>query len=103
MKRYLLITVCLLALTNVSYGQRSFSSLPKLSAQTYKYWKQLPKEITKDYHNYFAFSTYIALSHYNQGKTALSDSIATPYLINDSTLTKMVANLKKKYEKTDKK
>jgi len=38
MKRYLLISVCLLALTNVSYGQRSFSSLSKLSAQTYKYW-----------------------------------------------------------------
>lgn len=69
MKRYLLITVCLLALTNVSYGQRSFSSLSKLSAQTYKYWKQLPKEITKDYRNYFAFSAYI-VSHYNQGKTA---------------------------------
>lgn len=102
MKRYLLITVCLLALTNVSYGQRSFSSLSKLSAQTYKYWKQLPKEITKDYRNYFAFSAYI-VSHYNQGKTALSDSIATPYLINDSTLTKMAANLKKKYKKTDKK
>ena len=106
MKRYLLLSVCLIALANISYGQRSLSSLSKLSTLTYKYWKQLPEAITKDYRSYFAFSTYVAynqLSHYNQGKIALSDSIATPYLINDSTLTKMVANLKKKYEKTDKK
>ena len=107
MKRYLLLSVCLLALANISYGQRSLSSLSKLSTLTYKYWKQLPEAITKDYRSYFAFSTYVAynqLSHYNQGKIALSDSIATPYpILNDSTLTKIVANLKKKYEKTDKK